>query len=308
VERLQADHAGKAMQWSGTLVAEWRDRGLDELQERNLRHAPVVLFALGLLAGLMVFVGLRPMGALFYCGFLALFLVGPPLWLRLRHRHVEKVILTLDQDALRVTRQSGQTRNVKELARSEAGLLVRWVSEDMQKRTRRLQLENAAGLVAIDLFERDVQVRSMPFGMDLKSLGIGSTHVPLDVLLGSWWPDPGRRLARTRRPILLKFLAVPDRSWGRPDLDGYALWKARGQAKDGLWIVAAGIFPLSLMVLLLPSSNAAGDWSAVGALFAVCFACVSIGTWRAWRSRTGLKQLIADLISSRIGGILNRDG
>jgi hypothetical protein len=265
------------------------------------------LVALAAVAGLLIFTGVRPMVALLCCGGMAILFIGPMLVLKVRHGRLAEVVLTLDEDVLRVTRRSGQAVDVKEMGRSEAGLLIRWASDSLEKRSRRLQLEDASGRVRVELVERDVVVRTVPFGINLESYGIDARHAPLDVLIGSWWPDPGRRVARVNKPRL-SLRAVRDRSWGRPDLGGYALWKARGQAMEGLFIVGAGLAPLCLIAFVLASSRTTGGWWGVALTVATCVGFISYGVWRVWRSRRGLRQLVADLTSLRFGGILNRNG
>jgi hypothetical protein len=275
--------------WSGTLVVEWRDRGLHEQQELSLRQARLMLVVLAIGGGLLFLTSARQSVALLYTGGMASLYAVPIVWLKVRHRHCADMTMTLDEGAVRVVRRAGQSVGTTELARSDAGLLARVVSGGSWKKSSRLELEDSTGDIRIELLERDVRVRSWPFGMDLSSYGIKGAELPLDVLIGSWWPNPEHRYARANKSRL-SFRDSPDRFWERPDLAGYARSKARTQAREGIFMAATGFGMLGLITFVLLSSKTTGDLWPLGLIVAVSIACASYGAWRVWGSRLALKR------------------
>ncbi|HEX7491758.1 MAG TPA: hypothetical protein VF337_08670 [Candidatus Limnocylindrales bacterium] len=297
--------ADETPDWPGTLVAEWRDRGLAEQEEWSMRHAPLGIVALALYFGLLLMASVSPAATVLLCGPLALVTLGPILWLKLRHRTAEEMTLMLDQDVLRVVRRKRFGTETTELARSEAGLLVRRPSNRSSKISRQLLLADAAGSRTLQLLERDVQVRSTPSGMNFDSYRMDVGRAPLDVLIGSWWPHPGLRVTR-RNKARWSFRTVSDRPWGRPDLGGYALWQARGQLKEGVFFAGA-VVPLLVIGFILGLGQAISWWPL--ALFVVpCLGLIFYGACLIWRARMAVRRLIDDLTSLRLGAILKRNG
>jgi hypothetical protein len=172
------------------------------------------------------------------------------LWPVLLHHRTDQVTLSLEPDVLRVTRRNRTSAETMELPRSEAGKLVRWVARPGTPLTARLQLEDRTGKVRVELIERDVDVRSWPFGMTLVPGMANPTNLPLDILLGGWWPAEGTRTTRVKRRAPLA--GDPDEGpWNRPGLSEYAASRVRARAQGAVGLMGIGAMGLVLALVLL---------------------------------------------------------
>jgi hypothetical protein len=243
-------------EWTGTLIAEWTDRGLAEDDEQNLRDT---VGAVGLVAVLGA-VALLTIRAAALMALACVALMPGAVWILIspriksRRRSLDRITLTLDPDLLRLTRQAGESTETWELPRASAGRLIRWVASQKSIEAASLQLEDNAGSVRLDLRERRVAVTVAPFDLDLASPSIVPGQMPLDVLIGSWWPDPNRRMSRIRPSRFLPRLSA-DWPWGQHDLNEYAGWRA-SQRRVGALILVAGavlsaVLAASLMALMV---------------------------------------------------------
>jgi len=158
--------------------------------------------------------------------------------------------ISLEPDVLRVTRRNRKSVETMELPRLEAGKLVLWVAGPGTPLTARLQLEDRTGKVCIELIERDVDVRSWPFGMTLMPGTANPTSLPLDVLIGSWWPAEGSRSTRVKRRAPL--VGDPDDGpWSRAGLSEYAAWRVRARSQGAVGLMGIGAMGLVLALVLL---------------------------------------------------------
>jgi hypothetical protein len=207
----------KRREWPGTLVAEWVDSGLSEMQERQLRESPQI-FALMVLAGLVLIITGRPgVFMVAWIGFFGALAVYNYLSLR-RSRKADRITLTLEPECLRVTRRSSKAIETRDLPRSETGLLIRSVLGRRSRHAETLRLQDKAGVARLVLPDRLVRILSTPFGTDAAALGLDPKGTRLALLVGSWWPDPNNRATQLQPPKQGLWDAT-ERPWGQRDLD-----------------------------------------------------------------------------------------
>lgn len=212
----------KTRVWSGTLVAEWLDRGLTDAQEERLRQVPVFVAGMGLLFVVAAITGGRPVVALATFVVLAILALVPAYWSKLRSRRADRITLTLDPEKLTITRRSAAIAETTQLLRSETGLLIRSVESPRNKQAETLQLGDETGGVRLVLADRFVQISTVPFGVAPRALGVNPKRARLAVLIGTWWPDPSNRATQMKQPTRGLWDAT-ERAWGQPDLQGIGI-------------------------------------------------------------------------------------
>jgi hypothetical protein len=279
---------GRPREWTGTLVAEWSDRGLGQQAEDFLAILPWAF--VWLLGGstLLVVASGRPQGWLFVPMFGVLWLAYAA-WYRLRHPDRAALRLQLDTEMLRLTRTTGSDLECRDLPRVAAGRLRAML--DSRGNLDQLQLHDAGGSTILTFGERLVAVTALPFGMTDASIGGDRRNVSLAVLIGSWWPDPsaredvpyrGRFSLRSREPL----------PWKRPDLDGYGAWKTTMTARAGLLMVGSGAFLVAIGVLSGTPYVVNSSVLYVAAFVSVGGACIAYGLREIWPARHDLRAVL----------------
>jgi hypothetical protein len=215
------------------------------------------------------------------------------------------MVMRLDPGVCRVVAITAKGSEVFELPRVEAGLLRLSLSRNKRNEHAMLQLEDETGRVRIELIDRRVRVLAVPLGVDFGHLGIDPKAVPLSTLIGSWWPDAGRRVTRTRPSWWRRRSA--DGPWRQPDLDGYAVWKARQLAWVGLYALGAGAFGVVVGVSLLDRWSAADLPLTVPVAIGVPVV-VAWGLFALRRASRSSQQHGGPGLPSVLGAILRRNG
>jgi hypothetical protein len=299
--------APPAREWPGVLEAEWVDRGLSQESEDWL-HVLLPLSLAVLAVPFLLLAASSPknllqMGAVFlWCCF---GLLAPSAWLSLRHRP-RKVVMRLDPGVCRVFAVTGKVREVFQLPRLDAGLLRILLSRDKRNEKAMLQLEDRAGQVRIELIDRRVRVTAVPFGLEFGQLGIDPKAAPLSTLIGTWWPDPTRRSTRMRPTWWRR--RTEDRPWKQPDLDQYAVWKARQMARLGLILLGCGAFEAVALLLMFGTAYLGIRSAAHLFLQSLVVIPCSWGLFNLRRASTTSQQHGGPGLRSILGGILRRNG
>jgi hypothetical protein len=230
-------------------------------------------------------------------------------WLRLG-RNPRNLTLRLDPGVCRVVATTAKGREVFELPRVDAGLLRILLSRDKRNEKAMLELEDAAGQIRIELIDRMVRVAAVPFGLEFGPLGIDPKAAPLSTLIGTWWPDPTRRATQTRPSWLRRRREVGP--WKKPDLDQYAVWKARVLVRLGLILLGYGVFDAVAVLVMFGTGYLDGRSAADLFLLSLLVATVVIPC--AWglidltRASRSSQQHGGTGLRSILGGILRRNG
>jgi hypothetical protein len=235
-------------QWEGTVMATWKDRGLTEYQENQVSPRSLALGSAFLT--LLVALGWALLGSPILP--LPLAVVGAVIlgWPLLHREPSRDMTLSLGPQWLRLEALGPQSPTVLEFRRADAGTLtsIRGTSPADALPSGRLELRDIGGHLQAELIDRMATARSLPHGPDGAGARLDSARVPLSVLIGTWWPEPSRRVvgapARSRR-------GPAARLWDRPSLGGYRLWSARtrlrrirGACVQGLLLAGASMIGL----------------------------------------------------------------
>jgi hypothetical protein len=294
-----------AREWRGSLLAEWVEEGLDPGQVEVLRAAPLALAILTALGVLLILVGANTLKVVVYFGLIGWLAFGLIRTRRTRSS-ATRMELYLEPDILRLQAVGTDEARVVELVRAEAGTLVREVVAATGT-VSRLELRDRSGEVRLALSNHPTLLKSS-FGFDLARLHIEGRRIPVEVLVGSWWPEPDSRI--NRRITSRWMRKLPDTAWTMPDLAGYARWVAAKNVREyalGSIIAAAAAAIVLPALALAPHVRPEPFWLTPAlAGFFVLFLVVSIAGL-VIRLRQ-LQRVVGPGLGVLIGAILKRDG
>jgi hypothetical protein len=291
-------------EWRGSLLAEWVEQGLAPEPFAALR-LPLALAMLVAYGVALILVARNAIVVLVYFGFISWLAFGLIRTRRTR-RSATRMELYLGPDMLRLQAVGTDETGVVELVRAEAGILVREVVAATGT-VSRLELRDRSGEVRLALSNHPTLLKSS-FGFDLARLHLEGRRIPVEVLVGSWWPEADSRINRWTTYRWMRKL--PDTPWTMPDLAGYARWVAaknvRAYALVSIFVAACAALTLPALALA-PHVKPEPFWltPALAGFFVLVLvgslACLVIGFRQ-------LRRVVGPGLGVLIGAILKRDG
>ena len=226
--------------WSGTVVAEWKDKGRSAAEAGRLRlYALIEVYLIVSGCGWLL-VGAQLTGVA--DALIAVFVAGDAARILFKgSRFAYRMELT--QDRMHLEERTGSDERVFEVRRSEPWELVRFGPKAESAYGSDMLISQPGREEAETLRDVPVRIVGTPPDLKLDSIGLKDRPVPLSILLGTWWPDDRRKSMHGSDPSA----TTGEGDWPLPTIYGYVPWEAAlGLRRAAAVALAALAFTLLL--------------------------------------------------------------